>query len=469
MPLPFDPTSEFQGSAAQQAISGFMGGYKARPIVTTIPNWWGKVTQVIPSAKLKEYAFIPVHSGVLKAWAGQFDASEGTRIPVLCQRGMKHIGASCRLIGVASEFDGTGWDMQPGTMATKIGNNAPTTLAACINGLFSNVAQDELGNKLAAQLKITMGDQVYGGNPNGQAQPMAILKYTTGAQPNTTPDGLYDWVTSTVYAAGNLAVSNGNVYQAIIAGTSGATAPTGTAASVSDGTVTWKYIYAQPSQKPINPADPAQYGGASFYTAHSNFPITPANILTVLEEHQNRRDMSNIPLGLGGRNGVELWVPSTSEELARQYTEVMSELAGSGVIAPLEVTYTSNGTPATQVVYGSQTNPVFGRSKVVMIPGVRQDIWRIQSPAPVPDPQYMTFLFSHGGTAKSYQVQNDPGAVINDSVPHIAVFVWDQNSPPFFGVNNIPAGTIMINMIVHEGFATQSDLLGTTCFTGNAS
>lgn len=47
-----------------------------------------------------------------------------------------------------------------------------------------------------------------------------------------------EWVTNTAYAIGAYVLSNGVVYMAITAGTSGATAPTGIGV-VSDGTVSW--------------------------------------------------------------------------------------------------------------------------------------------------------------------------------------------------------------------------------------
>lgn len=53
------------------------------------------------------------------------------------------------------------------------------------------------------------------------------------------------WVTSTVYAAAAYCVSdNGKIYTTTAGGTSGATAPTGTGASISDGGVTWSYVQA---------------------------------------------------------------------------------------------------------------------------------------------------------------------------------------------------------------------------------
>ena len=53
------------------------------------------------------------------------------------------------------------------------------------------------------------------------------------------------WTASTVYAANAYCVSDsGKIYTTTAGGTSGATAPTGTGASISDGGVTWSYVQA---------------------------------------------------------------------------------------------------------------------------------------------------------------------------------------------------------------------------------
>jgi hypothetical protein len=56
--------------------------------------------------------------------------------------------------------------------------------------------------------------------------------------------GLAAWITGASYFAGNRVSSGGNAYQAIASGTSGTTAPTGTAADFSDGAVHWQYLSA---------------------------------------------------------------------------------------------------------------------------------------------------------------------------------------------------------------------------------
>lgn len=49
------------------------------------------------------------------------------------------------------------------------------------------------------------------------------------------------WLTGTVFAAGAYCFSAGNIYKTTAGGTAGATAPTGTGASINDGGVVWAY------------------------------------------------------------------------------------------------------------------------------------------------------------------------------------------------------------------------------------
>jgi hypothetical protein len=57
-----------------------------------------------------------------------------------------------------------------------------------------------------------------------------------------------NWVTATVFGANSYCFNNGNYYQTTAGGTTGATAPTHTTGTVSDGAVNWTYyngIYDQ--------------------------------------------------------------------------------------------------------------------------------------------------------------------------------------------------------------------------------
>jgi predicted secreted protein len=50
------------------------------------------------------------------------------------------------------------------------------------------------------------------------------------------------WITLTPYAVGAYVTSGTNTYRCMVAGTSGATTPSGTGTSITDGTVTWSYV-----------------------------------------------------------------------------------------------------------------------------------------------------------------------------------------------------------------------------------
>lgn len=73
---------------------------------------------------------------------------------------------------------------------------------------------------------------------NGEDIPV----YWDGSSLTTTTWGSAQWVTSTSYTSGDQVRNDGRVYQATTTGTSGATAPTHTSGSVSDGGVTWLFL-----------------------------------------------------------------------------------------------------------------------------------------------------------------------------------------------------------------------------------
>lgn len=54
--------------------------------------------------------------------------------------------------------------------------------------------------------------------------------------------GYSNWATSTAYSANSFVISSNNIYKTVSGGTSGATAPTCTSGTCSDGSVTWTYL-----------------------------------------------------------------------------------------------------------------------------------------------------------------------------------------------------------------------------------
>ncbi|PJN90996.1 hypothetical protein [Bacillus sp. mrc49] len=99
----------------------------------------------------------------------------------------------------------------------KLYNPYKTTLAAPISGYYY------LGEKVEISIPVA------GGN-------IGWINLTEGYANDTA------WVTTTPYALGARIYVGTNVYQATVAGTSGATAPSHTTGTAVDGTVTWQYM-----------------------------------------------------------------------------------------------------------------------------------------------------------------------------------------------------------------------------------
>ena len=395
----YNPQSQFAGSAATQAIGGYLGAFKAQPIVMPIDPWWrpGDLTFVQPGAKLINYTSIPIHDPGLAPFNGSFSFGETTGLYMQVERSIWQKGTKANLIRLA-EWDAGAFDMAPQTMAIEIGNNPGRAMVGILNGCFSGTPQTAAGVAFDPALKVTALDQIYGGK-------LAVL---------------------------------------------------------SSGT-----------KKPINPGNLNYLPGETWYNAHENTARTAANIVQALENMQTRKAMNGVELGIGDE-GVELWTSYASKEEMRILTEVMRELAGSGIVTADLTNYQvdTGGTPQTnqQVLFGAQTNPVFGRVKVRAIHGLRSDLWMLVSPRPVARPEYSAFLYAHGGQVGQYAIQTDPAAVTADTVPHIAIYNWGTNSPMFMGaIPGTQAGDIGISMLLNEGFAAVSGLLFEYNFTGAAS
>lgn len=224
------------------------------------------------------------------------------------------------------------------------------------------------------------------------------------------------------------------------------------------------------AKKPVNPMDPSV--GSGWFNAHENLAIDAAGVTTVITNVQQRKAMNNVEMNLGD-HGLEIWVPYANKETARNLVEVFRQIPGvSGKVQYVSDVGGTN-TINEQVIYATQDNPVFGRAKVKSIPGMRSDMWMVVATLP-PDvgtrPELGLFLYAHGGEVGDYKVNENPGGLTNDSVPHIYVRTWDENSPVFFGQNGVStAGDIGVSFLINEGVAWASGLMADFAFTGSAS
>lgn len=453
-PIPFDPRSQFPSDGGKFAISKWMAAFLCEPIVQPIDPWFrpGDLTFVQPGAKLINHTSVPIHPAGAQPWGGKFEFDSPSGLYIDCNRAMFQKGTKANLFKI-SNFDVGSFDKTPQTMGIELGNVAPQSFVALLNGAFSGVPQDKNGNPVPNGALMICRDQIYGGS-------LAVLPSASIAA----------WATTTAYTAGQKVMSNGNVYVAGSTATSGATAPTGTTTS-SDGTITWTYLMPQTmqAQKLVNPADANFLKGQTWYNAHENFAISANNIAAVLSNQQTRPAMNGVELGLGDE-GIEVWVPFANKEITRQILEVFRQLPGTGATgqAPVQVPVNGGG-GISQVIYSVQDNPVFGRAKVRAITGLRNDFWCVVSPRPKPMPQYSLFIHTIGGTVGEYAVQDDPAALGGDTVPHIAVFQFPAGaqSPMFTGaMPGTEAGDIGLAMILNEGYAFGSGLLIDVCSTG---
>lgn len=453
MGAPYDPSSQFQGGALF-AVNGWMGDWKAEPIVQPIDPWWrpGDLTKVTPGAKLVTRGSVPIHAPGMQAWGGRFEFDKPSGLFLSCTRSLWQKGTKANIFQMA-EFDVGAFDMAPDTMSVELGNNPGLVFAAMLNGCFTGAPKDKNGNAIPNGGKVGCVDQIYGGA-------MAVLS------------SIAAWVASTAYVVGQKVTNNSNVYICITAGTSDSSGgPTTTSSDITDNTAHWKYLYASTMQarKLVNPADPGFMSSSTWYTCQESKAITPDNILSAIINQQQRCAMNGVELGIGDE-GIEIWVPFASKEVTRQYLEVFRQLPGTGTIPASAATQVSISGGGSQVIYSVQDNPVFGRAKCRAVTGLRSDLWCVVSPRPRPLPQYSLFLHTHGGAMGQYAIQTDPAALLADKVPHIAVYQWTQQSPMFFGGSNgCEAGDIGISFLLNEGFAFGSPLLIDFMFTGYAS
>ena len=454
MASPYNPLTQYPSAGARQAISGWLDAWAAEPVVVPADPWYrpGDLTFVQTGAKLISYVQIPVHAPGAQAWGGAWEFDRNTGLVMQCGRAMWQKGTLANQFEIA-EWDISSFNMAPDTMGIELGNIAPLSMAALLNGAFSGVPKDKNGNAVDNSDTMICKDQIW----NTSLAVLAAADITA-------------WVTSTGYTIGQLVTSNGNVYKAGSTATSGATAPSGTTTS-SDGTITWTYMFAATMQTPhiVNPANPGFLSGTTWYNAHQNFAITVDNIVACITNQQTRPAHNGIELGLGDE-GLEIWVPFASKERTRQLVEVFRQLPGTGATGQTPVQVPITGGSTSQVIFSQQDNPIFGRLKVRAITGLRSDMWCVVSPRPKPRPQYSLFIMAQGGSVGQWGIQTDAAAMRNDKVPHIWVKEWNQDSAAFAGsMRGTRAGDIGISMLLNEGYAFGSGMLIDVCFTGYAS
>ncbi|HSM91882.1 MAG TPA: hypothetical protein VLT47_03285 [Anaeromyxobacteraceae bacterium] len=453
----YDFRSQFNGTAGGTfAITRWISEWGTNPYFKPIDPWYAKHTLPFSNAKLQNVASVPMHKPGVDGWAGKFVFDQPSGLFVKCNRALFTKGTKGNLFDMAN-FDVSGFDKSPAMMSIELGNVAPLNFVAMLNGAMTGTAVDENGNKPPNYQLIVLGDQIYGGS-------LAVLPASS----------LTAWATGTAYSKGQKVTSNGYVWMAGSSATSGASAPTGTTigGTSSDGTITWTNLCTTAAQaaKPVNPSQPDFMSGTTWTNARENFDITADNVVTAIVDLQKRRAMNGIQLGLATKGKVTVLVPYDTYERTRQLVEVFRQIPGTGVTGQTPAQVAING-GGSQVIYSVQDNPAFGRADIVAVPGLLSTRWIVLADPPPDMPPTTRTLFAHamGGNVGEWQIQDDPTAMGGDTVPHISVFQFPAGaqSPMFTGaMEGTRAGDIGVAMLLAEGYASGTGILGTFCDTG---
>lgn len=143
-----------------------------------------------------------------------------------------------QLIGIVSDKLAECWEIAQATSSLDPDAKEGADLIA-LCALTGTIPLDPVASTVTLSLTGTNGTVI----PSGSTVSVdgSGRKFDTGAEATLATASL--WVTLTPYAAGDtVRTAATRCYRCVIAGTSGATNPTGTDTEITDGTVTWAYI-----------------------------------------------------------------------------------------------------------------------------------------------------------------------------------------------------------------------------------
>lgn len=219
------------------------------------------------------------------------------------------------------------------------------------------------------------------------------------------------------------------------------------------------------SPKKVNPAMPTSFG--TWYNARQNAAPTTTTIHEMLTNLSMRRAMNGAELGLTSRGPLYLLTPYSKFELFNSLLKVLHTIAGSG--HPGQPLIENDGTNDV-VIFGAQPSTIYQRAIPIAVSGMRDDMFALAAPTPPEIPAASLFFYTRGGQVGQYSLNEDPSSLTADSVPHVVVFPFDQNSPMFFGLEGVSrAGDIGVAALVNEGMALGSGLTIEFAYTGSAS
>jgi len=198
-------------------------------VLLTIPPRWGKDASGGNLTFTGEYT--AARQGAITT------ANRGYRAGTYSRPGLIPVGFSnCINPLDANGSIWNGWTGDGKHMAGGLAHGMATQIWDAISSMFS--PYKTISNNVGA------GDYFHAtNNPGGNllASNQGAFAGNGGAK-NAGVTFTPAWITATAYAAKKYAINSGNLYYTEIGGTSGATAPTHTSGTVSDGTVAWTFI-----------------------------------------------------------------------------------------------------------------------------------------------------------------------------------------------------------------------------------
>lgn len=184
------------GAQALPAVTSYFAGWGQRPIILPIDPWFRDHVLEIPGSKLVANIPISIHGATMENWEGRWVFGGRSSGMLTCGRGVRTIGAHITMIGPSAEIDFTGWSQQPDSIATTIGNNAPTMFAHLLNGAYSGIPKDAAGTASSISGVAPCRDQIYGGPPAAvvaNSNSVAILTGGTRKPANPADSSYGDW------------------------------------------------------------------------------------------------------------------------------------------------------------------------------------------------------------------------------------------------------------------------------------
>lgn len=385
-------TGNEHSSSAALALKAYSSSFAVAPFVPTKPKFYLSVSHVETQTKLVTYLPTPMAGVRGREYNGKLHFDRNGHRIMQIGRGTREWGAAHNILK-AAEWDPTRWAATPDVIARQMGNNEPESAAYLLNGCYSGTPQDANGTAI-------------------------VLQNDTNTPPRLS-----------AYDQGYFDLSE-KKKMAVLFGDSA-------------------------NYRPINPLNPSFMSSSAWWNMRENVPITVPNIFTARKNLQLRKTYMGDDLGFGTDDStLELWCAPSRIDEARAALEWMTLIPGTGLPnqTPTQVQLTGGGAGDYQVIHGTQTNVGIGRARAVPIQGLRSDLWCLVDTRQDVGVEYSLFGIALAGESGEYTINDQYMDPQNPHVPHIYVYVHDEKSALYQGVQpGSEFGDVGFTFLLNEG------------------